>query len=249
MHLLRVVHHRCQGRAHRLLFVPEHRTQPPLTPPPSDATHWWSPARLLHIWSLNKRLSDAVVQHQVYGHYDGALLCRHVPSHPGSVSEFNRRRFLRGRCSMEMWCPDDIGWDSWDWVGKLSLPSVPPTRPQGPLQLRPRHLVQPFGVLCVVCCVLCVLGSWFFVPVSWFLMLGGCVAAQAHRRKRKRSLSRWIIVVVLVVVVVSDTNSRSLDVYVSKRLRINYATCAGPTRHPGHVSDTSAPKNLQHQAP
>ena len=27
------------------------------------------------------------------------------------VSEFNCR------CSMEMWCPDDIGRDSWDWVG------------------------------------------------------------------------------------------------------------------------------------
>ena len=32
-----------------------------------------------------------------------------------SVSEFNC--FLRSRCSMEMWCPDDIGRDSWDWVG------------------------------------------------------------------------------------------------------------------------------------
>ena len=31
------------------------------------------------------------------------------------VSEFNC--FLRGRCSMEMWCLDDIGRDSWDWVG------------------------------------------------------------------------------------------------------------------------------------
>ena len=31
------------------------------------------------------------------------------------VSEFNC--FLRTRCSMEMWCPDDIGRDSWDWVG------------------------------------------------------------------------------------------------------------------------------------
>ena len=31
------------------------------------------------------------------------------------VSEFNC--FLRSRCSMEMWCPDDIGRDSWDWVG------------------------------------------------------------------------------------------------------------------------------------
>ena len=31
------------------------------------------------------------------------------------VSEFNC--FLRSRRSMEMWCPDDIGRDSWDWVG------------------------------------------------------------------------------------------------------------------------------------
>ena len=31
------------------------------------------------------------------------------------VSEFNC--FLRSRCSMEMWCPDDLGRDSWDWVG------------------------------------------------------------------------------------------------------------------------------------
>ena len=31
------------------------------------------------------------------------------------VSEFNC--FLRRRCSVEMWCPDDIGRDSWDWVG------------------------------------------------------------------------------------------------------------------------------------
>ena len=31
------------------------------------------------------------------------------------VSEFDC--FLRSRCSMEMWCPDDIGRDSWDWVG------------------------------------------------------------------------------------------------------------------------------------
>ena len=31
------------------------------------------------------------------------------------VSELNC--FLRSRCSMEMWCPDDIGRDSWDWVG------------------------------------------------------------------------------------------------------------------------------------
>ena len=32
-----------------------------------------------------------------------------------SVSEFNC--FLRSRCSLEVWCPDDIGRDSWDRVG------------------------------------------------------------------------------------------------------------------------------------
>ena len=43
------------------------------------------------------------------------------------VSEFNG--FLRSRCSTEMWCPDDIGRDSWDWAGclgesMLQLPRV-----------------------------------------------------------------------------------------------------------------------------
>ena len=33
------------------------------------------------------------------------------------ASEFNKTCFLRGRCSMEMWCPDDTGRDSWVWVG------------------------------------------------------------------------------------------------------------------------------------
>ena len=32
------------------------------------------------------------------------------------VSEFNKRSFLRNRCSMEMWCLDDVGRDSWSWV-------------------------------------------------------------------------------------------------------------------------------------
>ena len=33
------------------------------------------------------------------------------------ASKFNFRCFLRCRCFMEMWCPDDIGRDSWDWLG------------------------------------------------------------------------------------------------------------------------------------
>ena len=35
------------------------------------------------------------------------------------VSGFNKRCFLRSRCSMEMWCPDDIGQDSWIGLGRL----------------------------------------------------------------------------------------------------------------------------------
>ena len=33
------------------------------------------------------------------------------------TSNFNKRCFICSRCSMEMWCPDDVGQDSWDWVG------------------------------------------------------------------------------------------------------------------------------------
>ena len=40
------------------------------------------------------------------------------------VSEFNCGCFLRNQCSMEMWCPVEIGRDSWDWVG-------PPGHPLG----------------------------------------------------------------------------------------------------------------------
>ena len=36
------------------------------------------------------------------------------------VSRFNKGCFLRSRCSMEMWCLDDTGRDSWDWVGPLA---------------------------------------------------------------------------------------------------------------------------------
>ena len=41
-------------------------------------------------------------------------ICRFLPSFN---LEFNKRCFLRSRCSMDMWCPDDIGRYSWDWVG------------------------------------------------------------------------------------------------------------------------------------
>ena len=42
---------------------------------------------------------------------------RNVFSFLAFVSGFNKRCFLHSRCSMETWCPDDIGRDCWDWVG------------------------------------------------------------------------------------------------------------------------------------
>ena len=46
VHIVRVVHHHCQGHADGLLLVPEHRTQPPLTPSLSSAHGL--PAGLIH---------------------------------------------------------------------------------------------------------------------------------------------------------------------------------------------------------
>ena len=46
VHLVRVVHHRGQDHADRLLFVPEHRTQPPL--PASLSSSDWPPAESVH---------------------------------------------------------------------------------------------------------------------------------------------------------------------------------------------------------
>ena len=83
------------------------------------------------------------------------------------VSEFNC--FLRSRCSMEMWCLDDIGRDSWDWVEPLAWVRACFNSQSGveaPRLLKrslPRLyycccvvVVLLFGC-CVVCCVLCVL--------------------------------------------------------------------------------------------
>ena len=36
------------------------------------------------------------------------------------VIGFYKRCFLCSRCSMEMWCPDDLERDSWDWAGPLA---------------------------------------------------------------------------------------------------------------------------------
>ena len=82
------------------------------------------------------------------------------------VSESNC--FLRSRCSMEMWCPDDIGRDSWDWVGPPAWGRACFTSPEcgggsSPVKTEPPQIVLLLLLLlCVVvvcrCCVslLCV---------------------------------------------------------------------------------------------
>ena len=71
------------------------------------------------------------------------------------VSEFNC--FLRSRCSMEMWCPDDIGRDSWDWVGPPASGRACFNSPEwgggsSPVKTEPPQIVN----CCCVCCVCCV---------------------------------------------------------------------------------------------
>ena len=60
------------------------------------------------------------------------------------ASEFNC--FLRSRCSMEMWCPDDIGRDSWEWVGPPALGRACFNSPEwggssSPVQTEPPQIV------------------------------------------------------------------------------------------------------------
>ena len=63
---VRVVLRCSQDHADGLLFVPERRKQLPLTSSPSDATCWWSPARLIYHWSRKNKdttqnLSEAMM--------------------------------------------------------------------------------------------------------------------------------------------------------------------------------------------
>ena len=71
------------------------------------------------------------------------------------VSEFNC--FLRSRCSMEMWCPDDIGRESWDQVGPPALGRACFNSPEwgggsSPVKTEPHQIVLLlFGKLLRVC--------------------------------------------------------------------------------------------------
>ena len=78
-----------------------------------------------------------------------------------SVSEFDC--FLRSRCSMEMWCPDDMGRDSWDWVGPPAWVRACSNSPDwgggsSPVKTEPPQIVLLLLLCVVVCCcvLLCV---------------------------------------------------------------------------------------------
>ena len=71
---------------------------------------------------------------------------------PAFVTEFNC--FLRSRCSMEMWCPDDTGRDSWDWVGRVLGREHASTHQSG--VEAPRLLKRSLPRLYCCCCVYCV---------------------------------------------------------------------------------------------
>ena len=68
------------------------------------------------------------------------------------VSEFNC--FLRSRCSMEMWCPDDIGRDSWDWVGPPAWERACFNSPECGGGGSSPVKTEPLPRLCYCCCCL-----------------------------------------------------------------------------------------------
>ena len=136
------------------------------------------------------------------------------------VSEFNC--FLRCRCSMEMWCPDDmagllgLGWAACLGESMLQLPRV------GWRLLPCQNGASPD-------CIIVVVVSECVVVVVVVLLL----------------LVVLVVVVCFVFVFVFVTFSlRSLC--MSTRAHELIGSVCRPTRSPAPVSDTGAPKNLRH---
>ena len=72
------------------------------------------------------------------------------------VSVFKYRCFLRSRCSMEMWCPDDTRRDSWGWFGPPASRRARFNSPEWRLLacLKP-SLPRLYYCCCCWCCCLC----------------------------------------------------------------------------------------------
>ena len=116
------------------------------------------------------------------------------------VSEFNC--FLCSRCFMEMWCLDDIGRDSWDWVGPPAWVRACFNSPEwggGP------DCIVVVLVVAVVVVLLCLLLSWL---VGWLVgLLVGCLVV----------VGCWLLVVV-VRSVVSQVRLRAAQGVVFARV-------------------------------
>ena len=76
------------------------------------------------------------------------------------VSEFNC--FLRSRCSMEMWCPDDLGRDSWDlgWAACLGESMLQLPRVRWRLVACENGASPDCIIVVVVFCTVCARSSW-----------------------------------------------------------------------------------------
>ena len=77
------------------------------------------------------------------------------------VSEFHDRCFLRSRCSMELWCPDDIGRDSWDWATYLGDSTIQLPRVGWRLLACENGASPDRIIVVVVVVVVVVVGLWF----------------------------------------------------------------------------------------
>ena len=94
------------------------------------------------------------------------------------VSEFYC--FLRSRCSMEMWCPDDIGRDSWDWVGPPAWVRACFNSPEwgggsSPVKTEPHQNVLLLLLCVVVVLLLCVVVVVVVVVCSLCVVVCSCV--------------------------------------------------------------------------
>ena len=133
------------------------------------------------------------------------------------VSEFNC--FVRSRCSMEMWCPGDIGRDSWDWVGPPAWrehASTPQSGVEAPRLLK-RSLLRLYCCCCVVvllCVVVCCCCCWWW----WWCCVVVCV----------------VLLCVVVVVVTTENEVMSIPTQLGSKLarEPSMAKNSSPSRAP-----------------
>ena len=85
------------------------------------------------------------------------------------VSEFNS--FLRSRCSIQMWCPDDIGRDSWDWVGPPAWVRACFNSPEWDGGSSPVKKTEPPQIVLLLLSLSLSLSLWLSLSLSLWLWL------------------------------------------------------------------------------